>query len=110
MEMSPDDFEQLVSDELDRLPDDMLDGGAVDPSEYELEELLDSGITLGSCTDPSGAAAEPLVAHVDDSGEVRRFSTALVQGLAVDDDQPTIVQRHGCVHRDAAAERRIHRE
>ena len=48
-------------------PDDMLDDGPVDPSAYELEELLDSGITLGTCTDPSGAAAEPLVAHVDDT-------------------------------------------
>ncbi|HEY5853507.1 MAG TPA: 2OG-Fe(II) oxygenase, partial [Aldersonia sp.] len=48
-------------------PDIMLDDGPADPSAYELEELLDSGITLGSCTDPSGAAAEPLVARVDDT-------------------------------------------
>ncbi|MGW5152047.1 2OG-Fe(II) oxygenase [Rhodococcus koreensis] len=38
-----------------------------DPDAYELSELLDSGITVDSCIDPSGAAAEPLVARVDDT-------------------------------------------
>ena len=48
-------------------PDDTLDDSPVDPSAHDLEELLDSGITLGACIDPSGAAAEPLVARVDDT-------------------------------------------
>ena len=41
MEMSLDDFEQLVSDELDRLPDEMLDG--IDNVVFVVEDRPEDG-------------------------------------------------------------------
>lgn len=38
-----------------------------DPTSYELEELLDSGITLESWISPTGTKAEPIVTAVSDS-------------------------------------------
>ncbi len=44
IEMSADDFEQLVSDELDRLPDDMLDG--LDNVAFVVEDAPEDGSDL----------------------------------------------------------------
>ncbi|TQC42516.1 2OG-Fe(II) oxygenase [Rhodococcus sp. WS4] len=56
------DLDDADEDDADEWADSPPDSDA-----YELGELLDSGITVDSCIDPSGAAAEPLVARIDDT-------------------------------------------
>ncbi|WP_368496743.1 metallopeptidase family protein [Herbiconiux sp. A18JL235] len=87
VEMTPDEFEEIVSDELDRLPDDMLDGlenvvFVVDdrPEDGSLDLLgLYDGVAVtergqygfGEMPDRITLYRESLLAICDDLDEVR---------------------------------------
>ena len=108
MELSPDEFEQLVIDELDLLPDDMIDGlenvafvTEDRPEDGSLDLLgLYDGVALtergqygfGELPDRIILFREPLLAYVESLEELKeQIHVTLVHEIAhyygIDDDQ-----------------------
>ncbi|WP_144877565.1 metallopeptidase family protein [Microbacterium sp. 1.5R] len=108
MEMTADTFETLVADELDRLPDDMVDG--LDNVVFVVEDRPEDGSLdllglydglaltermqygMGELPDRIVVYREPHLAACDDESELRdEIHTTLVHEIAhfygIDDDQ-----------------------